>query len=955
MTKPENVEIMSKETLQDIGAAIQKHRRYELNNYVPIYAVGRAYCDFKNDAVPQRNGVQQFWITNRENLRSSKYNADGQLVYKNTRMGELLSKYHSGVRSYEVKTRLHRINKVSVNIMNRATFSPTADSVKEITIHLDNEERPHRFQHLSDLINKRAELERQLAAMREKQEKERKAREEAARLAEIKRQKELAQLAAEEAERKRKEAEEAERRRLEEERRRQEEERKQIEEMEQRVAEANQQVEEAQSFTRQGDQMRAQHTLDEVQETAKRSHIYDGVPIVIEGGPGTGKTTTMVQRLRFMISAQALEDYNAPLTQEQIRVLTDPATRDNNWLFFSPTHQLLGFLRQNMVDEDLKAGDQNTTILDQFCTDMLIAYKLRNPETDGPFKLYKQKGIDEKTIIKDAHVAVLSFERYIVDNIKNILQNAAKLDTSEFSWNKLAVEIKAYCKRGEDIKDIDALGRLFNSMKDNELSKVKVVEKELSDELKKKALMVKNKVKANPDMAGKAKALFEKWLQETFVSQDEDFEEDDMDEAEVEETEGVSLTQMDFDTKLYQQIQPILRKLGLHEHDSKQKLSKRQNELYKIIKEYVDETPVGNIGSLAWFSKKYAFLCRGVESNVLNQIPRLYKLYRQDQIKKGSTAYNQKLLEKVVKKDNGKRLHREELELIIGVINHMLLSIYKKSRTRFEAMKKNKYVEAYCENVKHVIGVDEATDYSLIDYYFISSFLHYEYSSLTLCGDIMQGLNDNGIRSWDELKKNLLPNLEVFELKKSYRQVPTLVDMSKEIYKDDLGVDAPYETAMDRSKAEPAPIFFISDDMEEKAEWMAKRILEVMNYYKGTIPSIAILVGDDVDIKELVEEMNDQDYLNGIQIFDCSEGRTATSKKSVKVFRLSEVKGMEFEVAFFYDIDDALKGQSVEMMRRYLYVGISRAASHLAATFTEQEGNEDIIKYFDSTKDNWKL
>ena len=64
---------------------------------------------------------------------------------------------------------------------------------------------------------------------------------------------------------------------------------------------------------------------------------------------------------------------------------------------------------------------------------------------------------------------------------------------------------------------------------------------------------------------------------------------------------------------------------------------------------------------------------------------------------------------------------------------------------------------------------------------------------------------------------------------------------------------------------------------------------------------------------------------------------------------------MEFEVAFFYDIDEALAGQSIDMMRRYLYVGISRASSHLAATFTKREGNEEIIKYFDSSKDNWKL
>ena len=415
------------------------------------------------------------------------------------------------------------------------------------------------------------------------------------------------------------------------------------------------------------------------------------------------------------------------------------------------------------------------------------------------------------------------------------------------------------------------------------------------------------------------------------------------------------MSKLDFETKLFQQVQPILRKLGLKEYDSKQKLTKRQNDLYTIIKEYVDEIPVNTIGSLAWFSKKYAFLCRGVESNILNQIPRLYKLFRKDQIKRGSTAFDLKLLEKIDKKDNGKRLHREELELIIGVINHMLLAIYKKSRLRFEGMKKNKYVDAYCSHVKHVIGIDEATDYSLIDYYFISSFLHYEYSSLTLCGDSMQGLNPNGIRSWNELKKYLFPNLEVFELKISYRQIPTLLNMSKQIYKDSMGKDAPYDTSMEKSDKEPSPIYFISNDMEEKATWMSERIIEVMKYYGDTIPSIAILVGDDVDIKELVEEMNDQDYLNGVQIFDCSEGRTATSSKAVKIFRLKEVKGMEFEVAFFYDIDEALAGQSVEMMRRYLYVGISRATSHLAATFTKEGGNEDIIKYFDQKKHDWKL
>lgn len=63
---------------------------------------------------------------------------------------------------------------------------------------------------------------------------------------------------------------------------------------------------------------------------------------------------------------------------------------------------------------------------------------------------------------------------------------------------------------------------------------------------------------------------------------------------------------------------------------------------------------------------------------------------------------------------------------------------------------------------------------------------------------------------------------------------------------------------------------------------------------------------------------------------------------------------MEFEVVFFYDLDEALQGDDKELMNRYLYVGISRATSHLAATLTSEKGNENIFKYFNRTVKDWK-
>lgn len=928
----------NKETPQSIGRSIKSHRTAEEHNYARVLGVARALCDITSDHLPKENGRKVFWLTNKENSKQA-YHGDGRSVYKNTKMGGILSAYSSGEHTYSQKTITKKINNVTVNILNRATYIPEiGKSAKEIIIKIDGDKNFYQYRHLSDLIHEHAQLFDRLEVLKKKQEEERQAL--------LK-----AQNEAKEAEKRKAEAEaeklrQEELRRVEEERRNQEE----IDKLHAQIEKSENEILQQQSFIRESVSLRSQHILDENQEAAKRSHLFDGIPIVIEGGPGTGKTTTMIQRLKFLISAEALRDYEANLTEKQISELTDVNNRERNWLFFSPTDKLLGFLRHNMGEEELKANEFNTTILPTFCKKILLAYKLRNPDSDGPFKLYSQKA-GEETLIREANVAITSFERFLVRKITSILVKISQIQTSDFPWHKIAVEIKSYCKKAEEVKDIAALIKLLNSMQTNEKSRVKELEKALDDEKEKKALAVKKDVMSDESVRKKVYRLFEDWAEESVHSIDDNVAEDELDESEDNEEGSANLA---FEPQLFRNIKSILRNLALMKIDPKTKLAKRQAELYALVKKYVDTQDLTSISHLEWFKKNFAFPCRGIESTIFNQIPKIYKEYRKDQIKLGTQTFNQQLLQKIQKKDGGRQIHREELELIVGFVNNMIHDIYKKSKTRFEAMKNNKYVKAYMEWVKPVIGIDEATDYSYIDYYFMTSFQHYEYSSITLCGDLMQGLNSNGVKKWSDLER-LLPKLKVYELRESYRQLPTLLNMSKKLYKDELGVNAPYNSSKKQSKSEPAPLCYISDDMDEKASWMCKRIVDIYKYYNETMPAVAILVGDNVDIGELKETMEDLDVLNGIEIYDCSENRTANSTKCVRVFRLSEVKGMEFEVVFFYDIDEALAGQSHEMMRRYLYVGVSRATSHLAATFTEEEGNEDIIKYFDTKKKNWKL
>lgn len=712
-----------KESLHEIGESIQNHRNKEISKNIHNCAIARVSCSLKSSMYPEKNGDRVFWLVN--NAWNDLYNraqkaleaTDGTYVNKNTKTGELLIKYASGKYEYSQRIssglRAGCVEKTEVEIFNRAQYSLTANSAKEVTVDLDGQ--TYRYQTLEELRREKESVSERLEALKRKHEEIKKALK-AAEEERVRKQKE-------------KEAEKAEKARLLAERLRKqhEEEERQLNELERQNAELKEKSARTKAFTREKAELRSQHILDASQEDAKRSNLYNGVPVLIEGGPGTGKTTTMIQRLNFLLSDVALIDYDAPLTEQQIKELTNPQTRNSKWLYFSPTKELLAFLKANMANEGMRANESNTTVIDVFCRSILTSYKLNVPDANGPFLRYKPVE-GEETLIIDAKVAIASFERFLVKKVTKTLVEISHLQTSEFPWHKKAVSIKAYCQKAEDIKDITALISLLNSMKDNEASTIKENEKLLNNEKGLIALRIVNAVMKNETMVSQITKLFDKWEDEDEDGIiDESVDDDEMDSND--DLEEVSTR--DFKLLLNRQTKSILRNLSLKAIDNKQKLTKRQVELYNIIKDYVDAQDLTSLGQLEWFSKKFAFPCRGIESNIFNQIPKVYKDFRKNLVKVGSTCYKLPLLKKIIAKNKNKHLHLEEIELLVGFINNLILGVYKKSKLRFKAMRNNKYVNAYIENAKPVIMVDEATDYSVLDYNFMASFRHYEYVFLT--------------------------------------------------------------------------------------------------------------------------------------------------------------------------------------------------------------------------------
>lgn len=969
-----------KENIEHIADSINSHTKNELVKCLPNRAFARAYCT--SEATYGGSSEQVFWLVNFQNTRgmqikrdftgSGAYTTtgpkttletDGKSIYKNTKLGEILTKACDGTFHYVTKTNTKKTNNVAITIHNRSVYSPSHDGAREIEIRIAGDSNYYRFQKLSDLLKAKSEDQEQLRKQKEalqklKEEQEHLAAEKAAAEKDEKEKTEKEEMERIEVLRIQKEKEEQERK-------------AEIERLERSINETKEKINSVKSFLRTSAFLRSQHLLDPCQEDAKRSHIYDGIPIVIEGGPGTGKTTTMIQRLKFMLSREALDTtsedadgYENSLTSEQLNYLTDPSNVNSRWLFFSPTELLLHYLQNNMREEGLNADDKNTRIIPPFRKMIMREYTLFDPSKDGPFKDYKPS-VGEKTLIIAPIKVIDEFEKFCIEYSTRTITQRVAMQTSQYEWHQAALRIKGLCARFKNIADIETLMRLFNSLRDNEKNNVKVIEDDLKTLLKSEGIKVQQAVLKNGEMASATHLLFDKWRKERIQALEDEDELSDVDEEEEEEM--AIFSKQEFEAQFFSQIKQLLKQLALRKIDSKIKLSKRNQELIAIIEGAIsEEIALNAIGEKAWFVRNFASLCRGIESNFIKNIPLMYKAFRKSilttrekegvkaesgLVLKDSGLYNDDLLDKIVKKDSNKHLHPDEQNLIIGFINNMLFNINKKSKLRFQALK-HKYAKAYIENVKPVIGIDEATDYTLLEYYFMVSFRHYDFSSITLCGDIMQGLNSNGIQHWKDLREHILPKLEVKTLDVSYRQLPTLLDMAREMYKDDQQIYPSYHSDKEKSSDEPKPLLLISDDEDEKAEWISLRIREIVESYEN-LPSIAIFVSDEVNISDFIERITDLDLLNSIDIVDCSGNKTLQNKEMIRVFRLSEVKGMEFEAVFFYDIDKAIIGHSAELMRRFLYVGVSRATSHLAATMCSADGEEGIIKYFDTESEGW--
>ena len=705
-------------------------------------------------------------------------------------------------------------------------------------------------------------------------------------------------------------------------------------------------------YIRKQGEMRYSMIVDPIQTRIMSQNLFDGKTLVIKGGPGTGKTTTMIHRLAYLTDTFAINEdeknklNNYKITSSQRKQLLDAIKENRDWMFFSPSQMLKEYLAEAMKKEGLTNTSEKVWDWKDYCQMILKEYYhlLESRDNNAPFRVCHLK---DMLFYQDSDI-INVFTNFYLNQFREIKEKLPQINTEGkvYEWTVIAQNIQ---KRFEDVDNFGLTHfiSLFNSLEfvyGSDCKRLLHDRNEIVSELAEKICALLDK---NTD----AKSDIKEILELTFDDLPEDNTEDDEINDDEDDEETGSLTSKNQikqkENTLSGEIQKWLKPY-CYSKVGKKELSDEQKLIADIILPVIEnqfDGEIQKIGELMIF-EQFARYTRGIRTIMLNNIPSQYKKFRSYLNITKFEGCNLNLLRDIMHRKQGKELHHQEQSLLLGFINTLVKQIKASTSTSY----KHNYFEAYEEVARPIIGIDEATDFSICDIYAMQSLLTRDFNSLTLCGDMMQRMTSYGVKSWTELD-GVLVNPRPVEMITSYRQSKKMLEVARQLYKDTRGEMPNYKAFMKSNKV-PAPLACVDENETHKIEWISKRISEVYRAYGDQLPSIAIFVTDKGYVPRFINNLQSTDFFKekNIKVLD---GTNASSipESHICVYPIEVVKGMEFDVVFFHNIDKS--DADMDLLKRYIYVGVSRAAFFLGITMNEE--NREISRYFEKNKDWFKI
>lgn len=693
--------------------------------------------------------------------------------------------------------------------------------------------------------------------------------------------------------------------------------------------------------------LRMKPVLDPQQERVKRSGFYDNTTVIIDGGPGTGKTTSLIQRIKYFTDPEVIEENLPDLKSKVKENILD--RNSPSWLFLSPSPLLKDYLKESMNQEGLLSDNRTVQVWEEYRSALVKAYGLIRPDRANAFLAYRKHNNKAFFLQNGKGIKAYRerFEHHLVVVTRKLLKPAESFKREGFLYASEVAQIQRILRESAP-SSLMGLVTLLETLQTGPGQRLADDAKEFNESLREIALRIQMLSTQDEDR----KALLYDLIRESLVAQVTEIEEDEDEDLLEEDVQGTldtedeeALSEAALAKQLNIKIRAVIRKLASQSIDQRAKLTTRQEDLMSLLigTDQLDKAELKYLGEVLLFRKVFGRILRGTGSLLLTRLPAHYRSFRKSLYEQSVTDIVSIITLKAIVDEGGNtRLHPDEQSFLLGFINNLLKQLYSKKKRVYNNLKHG-YKENYEETAKRVIAVDEASDFTLSDIYAIESLLKPEYASLTLCGDIMQRITNTGIREWKDVN-TILEKVAENNLEISYRQSPTLLHIAKDIYERTTNKVSQYRPFMKSVDNEPKGLRLTSEDEAVKVEWIADRIMEIGKSMGGMVPSIAIFLPTGSNISAFARSLGDTDILadHDIRVMACQDGQALGDERTVRVFDIKHIKGLEFEAAFFHNLDGTLgSGYSSNMLLRNLYVGLSRATFYSAIT-TERELSEEL-------------
>jgi hypothetical protein len=656
--------------------------------------------------------------------------------------------------------------------------------------------------------------------------------------------------------------------------------------------------------------LRDQPVLDKYQGAVFRMPLDKRA--VLLGPPGTGKTTTLIRRIAQKRTPEAL-------TEDEVEHLDRYGLKaefmsGDNWVMFSPTELLKLYVREAFNRESVPAASWNLRTWDAERLSLgRETFRFLKGASSGRLTIANTDDLIRDT----ASPSLAALHDEFSSEVDSFVMDrcAAAFHRLEGADNSVANRALGYLRSRRRTPPF-ALDDIHAMADDNEIFRSTILELTETIEAQQRGFADSFLL---PSPIERVRELSEMLRRSTGEPVAIDDDEDD--EGPTETTDRSSTASEGQDQAEVARF--LLRGIGrLAQYAIQGRVPPGRGNIATLLQWLGTRAPSSEtlleLGTNIDSRRNLRILESGGRSLVFD-VPNIYMRYRRRCIEHGKWY-------QADAKAHANVLSPSEADIV-------LLVMLRNARRALGRLANSAWLKPVASKYLMQVAVDEATDFSCVQLACMLELSHPNLRSWFACGDLRQRITRFGITSEEEIKwigeKTGAGPIEVQHVGVNYRQSSTLQALS-EALASGIANAKRSGPAVTGGVPDPSPLLAEGLTDPNLANWLSERILEVERSV-GRLPSIAVFVDGEERIDSLVDSVTPILAQNNIAIVGCHDGRDVGNSQEVRVFDIRHIKGLEFEAVFFVGID-SLADRLPDLVQKYLYVGITRAATFLALT-----------------------